>query len=84
MELRRLFIKPYRISVRKTRTGDIYALFRLGAQKIGCNLSSTIFHKDKLPFVESRKSGYEKLLRKELKLKKVMNLMCFGNCWKKI
>ncbi len=69
MELRRLFIKPYRIYIRKNPHRRIYALFRLGAQKIGCNLSSTIFHKDKLPFVESRKSGIRKAVKEGIEIK---------------
>ena len=39
---------------------DVYALFRLGAEKIECNISSTIFQSNKIPFTESRKSGIRK------------------------
>ena len=41
---------------------DIYALYRLGAKRVSCTLSSTIFKKDKVPFNESRKSGIRKAL----------------------
>lgn len=44
---------------------DIYALFRLGAEKIACNISSTIIQDKKLAFIESRKSGIRKA-KKEL------------------
>lgn len=39
---------------------DIYALYRLKAEKIGCNISSTIDQHDKIAFTESRKSGIRK------------------------
>ncbi|MEI6435922.1 MAG: GNAT family N-acetyltransferase [Bacteroidota bacterium] len=39
---------------------DIYALYKLGAVKIGCNLSSSIFQRQKIQFTESRKSGIRK------------------------
>ncbi|MGC4041425.1 MAG: GNAT family N-acetyltransferase [Flavobacterium sp.] len=39
---------------------DIYALYRLKAEKISCTLSSTIFNSNKIPFTESRKSGLRK------------------------
>ena len=39
---------------------DIYALYRLKADKISCTLSSTIFNKNKIAFTESRKSGLRK------------------------
>ncbi|MCX6279310.1 MAG: GNAT family N-acetyltransferase [Bacteroidetes bacterium] len=39
---------------------DVYALFKLGAVKIGCNLSSTIYQRQKIQFTESRKSGIRK------------------------
>ncbi|MEZ4877570.1 MAG: GNAT family N-acetyltransferase [Flavobacterium sp.] len=39
---------------------DIYALYRLKADKISCTLSSTIFLDNKIPFTESRKSGIRK------------------------
>ncbi len=39
---------------------DIYALFKLNATKIGCNISSTIFQSEKISFIESRKSGIRK------------------------
>lgn len=42
---------------------DLYALFRLDAVKIACNLSSTIFQNSKIPFNESRKSGLRKAIK---------------------
>ncbi|MDD4969918.1 MAG: GNAT family N-acetyltransferase [Paludibacter sp.] len=39
---------------------DIYALFLLKAEKIICNISSTIFQSNKIRFIESRKSGLRK------------------------
>jgi hypothetical protein len=39
---------------------DIYALFRLGAEKTECNISSTIYQNNRIPFPESRKSGIRK------------------------
>jgi len=47
---------------------DIYALFKLGALKIGCNLSSTIYQNSKIKFIESRKSGIRKSVRAEVKV----------------
>lgn len=45
---------------------DLYALFRIGAEKIACNISSTIFQKNKIPFIESRKSGIRKAMRERV------------------
>ncbi len=42
---------------------DIYALFRLKAIKIACNISSTIYQNNKISFIESRKSGIRKAAR---------------------
>ncbi len=39
---------------------DLYALFRNKAELIGCNLSSTIPLKNRIKFIESRKSGMRK------------------------
>lgn len=39
---------------------DIYVLFLKKATKISCQISSTIFQKNKISFVESRKSGVRK------------------------
>lgn len=39
---------------------DIYAMYRLKADKISCTLSSTIYNRNKIPFTESRKSGLRK------------------------
>ncbi len=45
---------------------DIYALFRLKAVKIGCNISSTIFQNNKIKFIESRKSGIRKAIQNKI------------------
>jgi hypothetical protein len=42
---------------------DIYALFLNKAEKIGCNISSSIFQNSKLRFTESRKSGIRKSIK---------------------
>jgi hypothetical protein len=42
---------------------DIYALFLNKAEKIGCNIASTIFQNSKLPFSELRRRGIRKSLR---------------------
>ena len=58
---------------------DIYALFRLKAEKIACNISSTIFQKNKIAFVESRKAGIRKGKRSEITINETQNLESF---WK--
>lgn len=58
---------PY-IYHRKPSQEDIYALFRLGATKTGCYISSTIFQNNKIGFTESRKSGIRKAMRAGLKV----------------
>ena len=45
---------------------DIYALFRINAKKIGCNISSSIFQSNKIKFNESRKSGLRKATKQSL------------------
>ncbi len=45
---------------------DIYALYRFGATKIACNISSTIWQSNKIPFIESRKSGIRKAKRENV------------------
>lgn len=47
---------------------DIYALYQLGATKIGCNISSTIFLNNKIPFTESRKSGIRKAKKNNISI----------------
>jgi hypothetical protein len=39
---------------------EIYALFKLGAKKIGCQISSAIAQNNRISFIESRKSGVRK------------------------
>lgn len=45
---------------------DLYALFRLGAQLIERNISSTIIQKNAIRFTESRKSGLRKALANDV------------------
>jgi hypothetical protein len=47
---------------------DIYALFLLNAVKIGCSISSTIFQKNKIRFIEARKTGIRKSINKEIRV----------------
>lgn len=47
---------------------DIYALFKLKAAKIGCHISSTLYLNNKLPFVESRKTGLRKAKSSQLEI----------------
>jgi hypothetical protein len=49
---------------------DLYALYRLKANRVSCTLSSTIFQPEKIPFTESRKSGIRKGMRYGLKIEK--------------
>lgn len=58
---------------------DIYALFRLNATKIGCNISSSIFQANKLPFIESRKSGIRKAKREGIIIKQSDDFAIFWN-----
>lgn len=46
---------------------DMYALFKNKAELVGCHLSSTIPLKNKLKFIESRKSGIRKANNNQLK-----------------
>lgn len=46
---------------------DLYALFKNNATLVGCNISSTIQMRNKLKFVESRKSGVRKSIKNDLK-----------------
>jgi len=49
---------------------DIYALFLNKAEKIGCNLSSTIIQGNKMRFIESRKSGIRRSLKEGVQISK--------------
>jgi hypothetical protein len=49
---------------------DIYVLFLKKAERIGCNISSTIFQNAKPCFTESRKSGLRKSMREGLEINK--------------
>jgi hypothetical protein len=56
---------------------DLYALFRLGAKRIVCNLSSTIFLNEKIAFIESRKSGVRKARNVSLKCNESVDFKAF-------
>jgi hypothetical protein len=56
---------------------ELYALFRNGAQRISCNISSTIYQENKVPFIESRKSGIRKALREEITIVESRNIEGF-------
>lgn len=58
---------------------DIYALFLNKADKIGCNISSTIFQKNKLRFNESRRSGIRKSLREGVSISESKDFSAFWN-----
>jgi len=58
---------------------DMYALFRLGAIKIGCNISSTIFQDGKIPFTESRKSGVRKAKNENVFIEESNDFFGFWN-----
>jgi hypothetical protein len=47
---------------------ELYILFRNEAQRISCNISSTIYQKNKIPFIESRKSGIRKSVREGMEI----------------
>lgn len=57
---------------------DIYCLFRLNAIKIGCNISSTITQQNKVPFIESRKSGIRKAKNEKIE---IVESEDFKNFW---
>ena len=54
-----------------------YALFKLNAEKIGCNLSSTIDQKNKLAFSESRKSGLRKAIKANIEIRQPSDFIDF-------
>ena len=56
---------------------DLYALFRLNAVKIGCNISSTIFQSNKIQFIELRKRGIRKALKEDIKIIESTNIEPF-------
>jgi len=58
---------------------DIYALFLNKAVKIGCNISSTIFQRNKLRFIESRKSGIRKSIKNGVQMTESND---FATFWK--
>ena len=69
IELRKLFVteiiyKPIPFFYHRSPSQeDIYALFRMGAEKIGCNISSAIYQSNKLGFNELRKRGVKRGLK---------------------
>ena len=58
---------------------DIYALFLNKAEKICCNISSTIFQRSKFKFTESRKCGIRKSIRENVSINKNRSFVDF---WK--
>lgn len=58
---------------------DLYALFRYGSKKIACNISSTITQQNKIPFIESRKSGIRKALKAGVSVSESNELSEFWN-----
>lgn len=56
---------------------DIYALYRIGAEKIGCNISSTIFQNSKPSFTESRKSGIRKCQKENVRISETKEFEAF-------
>ncbi|MDP4185302.1 MAG: GNAT family N-acetyltransferase [Bacteroidota bacterium] len=59
-----LIYKPIPIIFHKIPSQeDIYALFKNNAVKIGCNISSTIYQKNKIRFSRLRRSGIRKSQR---------------------
>lgn len=64
IDIKEVIIKPApHIYHKYPSEEELYALFRNGAQRISCNISSTIYQENKIPFIESRKSGIRKALR---------------------
>ena len=57
----------------------MYALFRINASLIARNISSTIYQKDKLKFIESRKSGVRKALNNKIEIHESDD---FSSFWK--
>lgn len=62
---------------------DIYALYRLKAEKIGCNISTTIFQQSKIPFIESRKSGIRKARSENVVIAETDDLRSFWSLLEK-
>jgi hypothetical protein len=58
---------------------DLYVLYKNEFKQIGCNISSTIYLQDKIPFIESRKSGVRKAKNENLKVKESSDFNLFWN-----
>lgn len=58
---------------------DIYSLYLNNADKIGCNISSTIFQSNKIQFTESRKSGLRKSFKAGVRVVESLNFSAFWN-----
>lgn len=56
---------------------DLYVLFKLKAQKIACNISSTIYQNNKLPFIELRKRGSKKAKGNNVEIIKTTDFIDF-------
>jgi hypothetical protein len=50
---------------------DLYVLFLLKAQRVSSNISSTIYQRNRIPFIESRKSGIRKAKRNGVEVKEM-------------
>jgi hypothetical protein len=50
---------------------DLYVLFLLKAQRVSSNISSTIYQRNRIPFIESRKSGIRKAKRYGVEVKEM-------------
>jgi len=56
---------------------DLYALFILKAERIGSNLSSTIYQDNKVAFTESRKSGLRKAKNSDITIQQQEDFSAF-------
>lgn len=56
---------------------DLYALFRLGARQIGCNISSTIVNDNQLRFSELRRKGIRKAMKEGVEMSVAPSLADF-------
>jgi len=56
---------------------DIYALFKLDAIKVGCNISSTIYQRDKIKLSDLRRRGIKKAEKQEITINKSEDFVPF-------
>jgi hypothetical protein len=77
-EIKEVVYKPLPLIYHKIPSQeDIYALFNLNAEKIGCFISSTIYQSDKIPFTESRKGGIRKAKKEGIEIIESDNFSTF-------